>query len=53
MEISGAEDRKNLMFGEPVVVGDVADGACAGKANAGGGRELHGREYKVRPSGER
>ena len=48
---------ENLLFGETVVDGDVADGACAGETDAGGEEggcgELYGRVYKVRPVGER
>ena len=55
-EIDGAGDREDLLFGEPVVEGDVADVASVGETNAGGGedvcRELHGRVCKVRPVGE-
>ena len=56
MELDGAEDGENLMFGKPFIDGDVADGVCAGKANAGGEEggcgEFHGRVYKVGPFGE-
>ena len=56
-ELDGAEDRKDQLFGEPVVDGDVADGTGDGEADAGGEKcgseEFHGRVYKVGPGGER
>ena len=46
-ELDGAEDRKDQLFGEPVVDGDVAGGEKCGS------EEFHGRVYKVGPGGER
>ncbi len=53
---STEQRREDLLFGEFVVDGDVAEGAGAGETDAGGEKcgsgELQGRVYKVRSFGE-